>query len=68
MLVLIVGDHWREFCAANSIETVQVPNRILDYDGFLLPKYVVDDGKEDWTHGNLLYGKEMLQEVFEILG
>lgn len=61
----LVADHWREFCEQHQIEAVEVPEHVLDKDGFLLPEYVVDDGKEDWTHGNLVYGKEMVIEVLK---
>ncbi len=66
MVSKIVEDHWQDFCNKHEIDALLVPEHLLDTRGFLLPKYVVDDGKEDWTHGNLQYGAQMLAEVLKI--
>ncbi|MBL4806103.1 MAG: hypothetical protein JKY31_02310 [Rhodobacteraceae bacterium] len=63
----IAADHWQEFADANGIESVRVPTRVCDEKGFLLPEYFIDDGIEDFTHGNIDYGEALLAEVLEIL-
>ncbi|MFS2004296.1 hypothetical protein ACEN9F_11795 [Duganella sp. CT11-25] len=49
----------REYCARSGMRFVPVPPQSVDQDGMLRQQFCRDDP----THGNLLYGKLMIQQL-----
>jgi len=55
----------KEYCAANDIEYVSIPEHVLDENGFMREEY----WQIDPTHGNAVFGKAVLENfIYNILG